>query len=98
MMGGLEDALREAARVAILSLKEEEFVGTADVGGVAWDVYVHPMPPGALARLRSRTGEPFEDAITLAVRLESGRAVCGLFLPGRLTAAQAAAELHEAKA
>lgn len=94
-MTDLDDMIREAARLAIRALTPDDFLGTVEVGELAWDVYVHPMPAGSLRRLRPRSGIRFDDAITVAVRLtEDGDAEVGCFIPGRLTLAEASRALH----
>ncbi len=98
-MTDLDDLIREAARVAIRSLTPDEFLGTVEVGELAWDVYVHALPARSLRRLRRRSGTRFDDAITVAVRLtEDGAAEVGCFIPGRLTLAEASRTLHDAQA
>lgn len=67
-----DSLLLAAARAAILSLREDEFRETVEVGGTVWDVYTHAMPDGS----------PM-DAVTLALRLERGNCIIGSFCPGR---------------
>lgn len=99
---GEDPELREAMRRCVADLKPAEFLGTVEVGDRTWHVYVHRLRPGAFDRLRKRTGQTCEDAITVAVRVaeEGGErfAEVGSFLPGALTLAEVSAELHEAQA
>lgn len=94
----VDDVLSEAIRVAVMSLREEECVGTVAVGDLAWDVYVHKLPAGTFAKLPSKTGKPFEAAISLALRLEGDKVKVAFMVPGILTLGDAARMLHEAHA
>lgn len=97
-----DPVIAEACRRCVASLKPEEYLGTVEVGPVSWDVYVHRVRPGAFDALRKRTGNPVEDAVTVAVRIVvidgEKHAEVGTFLPGALTLAQVSKGLHRAKA
>lgn len=78
--------LLEACKVAIGSLTEEDFRETLTVDGVDWDVYTRDMPPGRKL-----------DAVTVALRMEDGRVLVGLFCPGRPNADAIRATLMETR-
>jgi len=81
--------LKEACRVAIASLTEEDWEGTFEANGWIWDLYVRELPEGSKL-----------PAVSVAIRIENDEqekptVVIGAFAPGRLTVDEARAFLME---
>lgn len=84
-----EALLKEACRKAILSLTEDEWIGTVEANGYAWDVYVHSMPmehrvPAVTVSLRTEADERGEPTV-----------IVGSFLLGALTLEEVRETLRE---